>query len=167
MYRTRDFSDEICAISCDPFDPTKNYATSLAVSFWGSNTVSVLALDAPEGLTERCSVTLDALPRSVRLHNFGTSARPKDADFRPHLLAGLADGTLVTFALRDGKLVDRKTSALGHAPASLSVCTVDGRTVVFASGARASILFWDRQRLRPSPVAVKVRGRCTAKVTCC
>ncbi|CDO76087.1 hypothetical protein BN946_scf184649.g13 [Trametes cinnabarina] len=156
LVKTRDFTDEICAISCTPFDPSKNYATSIAVSFWGSNRVSILSLDSPDSyLGPVCEVTLPALPRCVLLHNFGTGVRPKDMDFHPHLLVGLADGNVVTYAFRDGELLDRKVSSVGNAPASLSVCSVDGRTVVFASGARASVLYWDRQRVRSSPVSIK------------
>ena len=118
--------------------------------------MAILAFDSSPPLATVCETTLPTLPRAVLLHNFGTGGRPKDPDFHPHLLVGLADGTLVTYALRDGKLHDRKQSALGNAPTSLSVCDVDGRTVVFASGARSSVLFWDRQRVRPSPVSVKV-----------
>ncbi|EJF63344.1 hypothetical protein DICSQDRAFT_153890 [Dichomitus squalens LYAD-421 SS1] len=155
LLTTRNFPDEICAISCQPYDSSKNYASAIAVSFWGSNKVAVLALDPSSPLATVCDTALPTLPRVVLLHNFGTGGRPKDPDFHPHLLVGLADGTLVTYALRDGKLHDRKQSGLGNAPASLSVCDVDGRTVVFASGARSSVLFWDRQRVRPSPVSVK------------
>ncbi|KAI0372253.1 hypothetical protein BV20DRAFT_991870 [Pilatotrama ljubarskyi] len=154
--KSRDFTDEICAISCTPFDPAKNYATSIAVSFWGSNKVAILSLDSPESyLGPVCEVTLPTLPRSVLFHNFGSGTRPKDADFRPHLLVGLADGNVVTYAFRDGELHDRKQSSLGNAPASLSVCSVDKRTVVFASAARANVLYWDRQRVRSSPVGIK------------
>ncbi|OSD07132.1 hypothetical protein PYCCODRAFT_1449240 [Trametes coccinea BRFM310] len=156
LLKARDFTDEICAISCTPFDPTQNYATSIAVSFWGSNKVSILSLESPESyLSQVCEVTLPTLPRSILLHNFGSGARPKDPDFHPHLLVGLADGSVVTYAFRDGELHDKKVSSLGNAPASLSVCSVDGRTVVFASGARANVLYWDRQRIRPSPVGIK------------
>ncbi|KAI0766387.1 CPSF A subunit region-domain-containing protein [Trametes elegans] len=156
LLQSRSFPDEICAVSCTPFDPTKNYATSVAASFWGSNKVVVLSLESSEKyLSPVCEVTLPTLPRAVLLHNFGTGARAKDADFRPHVLAGLADGSVVTYALRDGQLHDRKVSSLGDAPVSLSLCTIDGRTVVFASGARANVLYWDRQRVRPSPVGIK------------
>ena len=155
-YRTRDFPDEICAISCQPYDPSKNYASAIAVSFWGSNRVEVLALDSKPALQAVCDVILPTLPRSVLLHNFGTGTRPRDPELHPYLLVGLADGTLVTYALKDGTLHNRKQSSLGNAPASLSVCTIDGKTVVLASGTRSSILFLDRQRVRPSPVSVKV-----------
>lgn len=156
--RTRDFPDEICAISCTPFDPTKNYATHIAVSFWSSNKIAVLSLDSPATyLGPVCEVSLPTLPRSILLHNFGAGARPKDADFRPHVLAGLADGSVMTFALRDGELHDGKASSLGNAPASLSLCSVDERTVVLAGGERSNVLYWDRQRIRPSPVGVKVQ----------
>ncbi|TFK91964.1 hypothetical protein K466DRAFT_514387 [Polyporus arcularius HHB13444] len=156
LLRTRDFSDDICAISCRPVDPTKNFTTLIAVSFWGSNRIAVLSVGPnADILSTVCETTLPALPRSVLLHNFGKGAGPTDPEFRLHLLAGLADGTLVTYTVRDKELHDRKQSSLGNAPATLSVCDVDGRTVVFASGSRANVLFWDKQRVRPSPTSLK------------
>ncbi|KAI0720554.1 CPSF A subunit region-domain-containing protein [Cerioporus squamosus] len=155
LLKTRDFSDDICAISCRPLDSTKNFTTLIAVSFW-SNRVAILSVGPnADVLSTVCETTLPALPRSVLLHNFGKGAGPGSPDFHLHLLAGLADGTLVTYAVRDKELHDRKQSSLGNAPASLSVCDVDGRTVVFASGARANVLFWDKQRVRPSPTSLK------------
>ncbi|KAI0647974.1 CPSF A subunit region-domain-containing protein [Trametes meyenii] len=161
VVKTRDFPDEICSISCTPFDPAKPYATTIAVSFWGSNKVTVLSLESAETfLSPVCEAILPALPRSVLLHNFGTGVSPKDADFHPHLLVGLADGSVATFSFRDRALHDRKLASLGNAPANLSLCTVDGRKVTIASGVRANVLYWDRQRVRPSPVGIKymVRG---------
>ncbi|RPD77741.1 hypothetical protein L226DRAFT_544225 [Lentinus tigrinus ALCF2SS1-7] len=155
LLRTRDFADEICAVSCRPLDSSKNFTTLIAVSFWGSNRVAVLSVTGTEVLSTVCETTLPALPRSVLIHNFGKGAGPNSPDFHLHLLAGLADGTLVTYTLRDKELHDRKQSGLGNAPASLSVCDVDGRMVVVASGTRANVLFWDKQRVRPSPTSLK------------
>ena len=77
--------------------------------------MAVLALDSSPPLATVCDTTLPTLPRAVLLHNFGTGGRPKDPDFHPHLLVGLADGTLVTYALRDGKLLDdRGGGRRGH-----------------------------------------------------
>ena len=158
--RTRHFGDEICAISCRPLDPTKNFTTLIVVSFWGSNSVAVLSVGSnAEVLGTVHETTLSALPRSVLLHNFGKGTGPSDPDFRLHLLVGLADGTIVTYTVRDKELHDRKQSSLGNAPVSLSVCDVDGRTVVVASGTRANVLFWDKQRVRPSPTSLKVHLR--------
>ncbi|KAI0754895.1 mono-functional DNA-alkylating methyl methanesulfonate N-term-domain-containing protein [Daedaleopsis nitida] len=158
LQMTRDYPDEICAISCKPLDSSKSFAKSVAVSFWGSNKVAILSL-GQNLLAPVCEVTTPALPRSLLLHNFGTSG-PTGGDFRPYLLVGLADGTLLTYAFRDKELVDRKQSSLGNAPVSLSVVESEKRTVVLVSGTRANLLFWDRQRVRPSPVSIKntVRG---------
>ena len=153
------FPNEVCAISCQPLDPAKSYASSMAVSFWGSNEVLILALDTPNPFHQIANaprVTLPSLPRSILLHNFGTSGQTTHPEFRPHLLIGLADGTLITYAFRDKGLHDRKQSSLGNAPVSLSVCQSEERTVVLASGSRANLLFWDNQRIKPSPVSIKV-----------
>ncbi len=148
---------EICAISCNPLDHSKKFARSGVVSFWGSNKVVIVSL--AKGLQPLLEVTLPALPRSVLLHNFGSSGRTEDPEYRPHLLVGLVDGTLVTYTYKDKEcqVQDRKQSALGNAPVSLSVCESEGRTVVIASGTRANLLFWDKQRIKPSPVSIKVR----------
>ena len=178
--RHRDFADvtygplEIAAVSCAPFDTTKNYASTIAVSFWGTNRVTLLSLATAESyLSSLCEVSLPSLPRSLLLHNFGTGRNKKEADFRPHLLVGLGDGSVVSYVFKEkeGSLGDNKVFSLGTAPVSFSACAVDGRRAVFASGSRASVLYWDRQRLHQSPVMVKVGGFATAwstpRLTCC
>lgn len=182
MCRHRDFADatygplEIAAVSCAPFDTTKNYASTIAVSFWGTNRVALLSLATAESyLSPLCEVSLPSLPRSLLLHNFGTGRNRKDLDFRPHLLVGLGDGSVVSYVFREKEreLVDHKLFSLGTAPVSFSTCVVDGRRTVFASGSRASVLYWDRQRLQQSPVMIKVSCVCgcctqsTSRLTCC
>lgn len=103
-----------------------------------------------------CEAALPSLARSLLLHNFGAGRKPKEADYHPHLLAGMADGTVVSFRFKEHELKDEKVFALGTTPVSLATCKVDGRTSVFASGSRASVLFWDRHRLHQSPVMLKV-----------
>ncbi|CCM01903.1 uncharacterized protein FIBRA_03974 [Fibroporia radiculosa] len=164
----RDFGDrtygmlEISAVSCSPFDTTKKYATCIGVSFWGTNRIAILSLEsATSYLTTICeSDPLPSLPRSLLLHNFGQDHNPKGADYHPHVLAGLVDGTLVSFSFREKDLKDKKTFALGDVPVALAKSTVDGKPAIFASGSRASVLYWDRQRLHQSPVMIKdaVRG---------
>ncbi|KZT73848.1 hypothetical protein DAEQUDRAFT_357103 [Daedalea quercina L-15889] len=164
MLKHRDFADvtygplEIAAVSCAPFDIAKNYASTIAVSFWGTNRVALLSLASAESyLSTLCEVSLPSLPRSLLLHNFGSGRNKKEADFRPHLLAGLADGTVVSFAFKekDGELADQKQFSLGSAPIAFTTCVVDGRRAVFASGSRASVIYWDKQRLHQSPVMLK------------
>ncbi|KAH9841501.1 mono-functional DNA-alkylating methyl methanesulfonate N-term-domain-containing protein [Rhodofomes roseus] len=164
LLKHRDFADatygplEIAAVSCAPFDPTKNYATMIAVSFWGTNRVALLSLNTAETyLSTLCEVGVPSLPRSLLLHNFGASRSRKEPDFRPHLLAGLADGSVVSFGIREkeGALAEQKQFSLGTAPVSFTTCVVDGRKAVLASGSRASVMYWDRQRLNQSPVMLK------------
>jgi len=104
---------------------------------------------------------LTSLPRSLLLYNFGSGRKLKEADYHPHLLVGLADGTVVSFNFRDNNLQEKKIFALGTAPVSFSTCKVDGRTAIFASGSRASVLYWERQRLHQSPVMLKDMARGT------
>ena len=150
---------EISAVSCVPFDRTKHFGLYIAVSFWDSNTVTILSLEKPDRyMSPVCtSVELPSLPRSLMLHNFGSGNKSKDHDFQPYVLAGLADGSAVTFAFRNNQLLDKKIFGLGTAPVVLSPCQVIGRFSVFASGSRAAILHWDRKRLRQSPVMLKVK----------
>ena len=100
--------------------------------------------------------SLPSLPRSVLLHNFGTGNRPKEADFRPYVVAGLADGSVACVGVRDEELRDVKMFPLGTAPVALARCSVDGKRAVFANGSLSSVLYWDKQRLRQSHVMVKV-----------
>ncbi|KAH8104484.1 mono-functional DNA-alkylating methyl methanesulfonate N-term-domain-containing protein [Cristinia sonorae] len=158
LVKFQDFMDanrnprEICAVSCIPFDRTKHFSLYIATTFWDANVVTILSLEKPDKyMTPVCSSSqLPSLPRSVLLHNFGTGNRGKDEDYRPYVLAGLTDGTVVSFAFRGNQLQDKKTFGLGTAPVTLSPCTAQGRNAVFASGSRAAILHWDRKRLRQS-----------------
>jgi DNA damage-binding protein 1 len=102
------------------------------------------------------SAPLPGLPRSVLLHNFGAGRNTKDTDFQPYVVAGLADGTVVCLGIRNNELKDQKLFSLGTAPVSLAVLTIDGNRVVFATGSRAAVFYWDKQRLRQSPVMLKV-----------
>ena len=170
--RHRDFPDvaygplEIAAVSCAPFDTTKNFASTIAVSFWGTNCVALLSLASAESyLTSLCEVSLPSLPRSLLLHNFGTGRNKKEPDFCPHLLVGLGDGSVVSYVFKEKErgLGDNKVFSLGTAPVSFSTCIIEGRRAVFASGSRASVLYWDRQRLHQSPVMIKVSNCSTAR----
>lgn len=101
------------------------------------------------------SPSLTALPRSLIFYNFGRDTKPNAPDYHPHLLVGLGDGNVVSYSLRNNELVDQKIISLGDLPVFLSTCLVDNRKVLFACGSRASILFWDRETLRHSPVILK------------
>ncbi|KAF8895272.1 CPSF A subunit region-domain-containing protein [Infundibulicybe gibba] len=134
---------EVSALTCIPLDSTKYFTTYVAVSYWHSNTVEIF------------SITPSALVRSILLHNFGNDASPKGADYNPHLLVGLSDGSLVTFSWKDNQLKDRKITSLGDLPVSITACEVEGKRSVFASGNQATVLSWENKRLRLSPIMLK------------
>ncbi|KZT11975.1 uncharacterized protein LAESUDRAFT_746751 [Laetiporus sulphureus 93-53] len=163
VHKHRDFTDtaggatEISAVSCSPFDSSKSYAMTIAVSFWGTNKVALLSLksaDSPLATMCECDA-LPSLPRALLLHNFGAGRTRKETEYHPHLLVGLTDGTLCSFSIKDDQLHDKKVFALGSSPVSFTSCVVDGKPAIFASGSRASVLHWDRQRLHQSQVMVK------------
>ncbi|KDQ62210.1 hypothetical protein JAAARDRAFT_121297 [Jaapia argillacea MUCL 33604] len=143
-------NSEISAVSCVPSDPTKNFTTTIVVSFWGSNHVDVLAVQREDPyLTLLCATEgLRSLPRSLLLRDF----EPGSKDRRTHLLVGLADGSLVTFALREGKLLDKRVFSLGDGPVSLAPCDVNGIKTIFACASRACILSWEKERIHQSPM---------------
>ncbi|EKM59045.1 uncharacterized protein PHACADRAFT_181065 [Phanerochaete carnosa HHB-10118-sp] len=156
LLQTREFhGKEIAALSCAPLDPSKNFSPFVAVSFWGSNTVTLLSTKDPALGTHTESAPLPALAHSLLLHNFGAGRSTRDADFQPYVVAGLVDGTVACVSFRNNELRDQKLFALGAAPVSLAVSTVDGARMVLATGSRAAVFYWDRQRLRQSPVMLK------------
>lgn len=128
------------------------------VSFWGSNRVDVYKLEHTGLELLYQTPSLPALPRSLLLHNFGTGLQPSEPDYRPYLLAGLADGNAVSFAFNGaGKLLsEQKIMNLGNAPVVFTTCEVDGRKAVFACGSRVAILFSNKERLQHSPILLKV-----------
>ncbi|KAF8635825.1 hypothetical protein AX15_000024 [Amanita polypyramis BW_CC] len=145
---------EIAAVSCMPLD-SRNFTNNFAVSFWGKNTVEIFT-PTKGGLTSVCKTDpLPSLVRSLLLCNFGTDASVKGEDYRPYLLAGLSDGSLVTFVWKDKQLKEKKLVSLGHAPTSLAPCMVDGKRTVLAAGNRATLVSFDKKRLQFSPVSLK------------
>ncbi|KAJ3557088.1 hypothetical protein NM688_g1656 [Phlebia brevispora] len=158
--QSREFTrSEISALSCATLDPMKNWSLHVAVAFWDTNTIRLLSLDPKIRLQDIGDVhkfpNLPSLPRSLLLHNFGMGNRPKDPDYNPYVVAGLADGSVACFTLKDNELKDMKLFPLGTAPVSLTPCDIDGKRAVFANGSRSSVLYWDKQRLRQSHVMVK------------
>ncbi|KAI0337556.1 hypothetical protein BDW22DRAFT_1363933 [Trametopsis cervina] len=156
--KTREFpGKEISALSCTPLDPTKKFALYIAVAFWESSTIQLLSLkDEQSYLAPFCdSPPLPAIVRSVVLHNFGQGKKSKDADFRPYVVAGLADGSVTTMSFQEKELKDLKFFPLGSIPVALSVTVVDGKRNVFANGSRAAVFYWERQRLCQSSVMLK------------
>jgi DNA damage-binding protein 1 len=126
------------------------------VSYWGKNEIEVFVLDRQGFVSVSKSPPLPALVRSAILYNFGSDTNSKGADYHPHVLAGLGNGSVVYFPWKDKQFKDRKTISLGHAPVSLTVCQVDGKRVVFAAGSRATVLSWEKKRVHTSPIMLKV-----------
>ncbi|KAH7910836.1 CPSF A subunit region-domain-containing protein [Hygrophoropsis aurantiaca] len=150
-------SGEISAVSCTPLDPSKPFATCAAVSFWESNHVEIVSLTAQSSIPTLCKTpSLTSLPRSLLLNNFASNDPQGRNEIHPHLLVGMSDGSVGSFVFKGGKeLVDQKFNSIGGLPVSLHSCDINGRQVVFACGSRTSILFWEKDRLRQSPLMVK------------
>ncbi|KAH7926445.1 hypothetical protein BV22DRAFT_1118853 [Leucogyrophana mollusca] len=157
-----DFADEqgiseISAVSCTPLDPSKPYTRCAAVSFWKSNHVEIVGLASQNSIPTLCKTpNLTSLPRSLLLHNFVSTDPEKGDEVHPHLLVGLADGSVGSYSFKDDKeLGDAKFSSIGNLPVSLHSCDIEGRKAVFACGSRTAILFWDKDRLQQSPLMLK------------
>ncbi|KAF4605198.1 hypothetical protein EYR40_003981 [Pleurotus pulmonarius] len=148
-------SQEVSAISCAPIGNSPYFTRYIALAYWEKNVVEILRLGKGNKL-ESISKTsaLPAVVRSLVLHNFGTESSGSNS--RPYVLAGLGDGSVAIFDWKDNKeLSDKKLLSLGHAPVSLSLCEVEGKTAVFAAGTQATIVSWDGRRVRDSPIMLK------------
>ena len=148
-------------MSCLPVDPTKPYTPQVVVGFWGSNRVQILSIiDASSPFKLICSSDpYSSVPQSVLLHNFGTSHDRNQPDYRPHLMVGLADGTVVSQAYNalEYKLQPPINSALGGPTVHLTPYDIDGRRCVFACGDSGEVYYWDNTRLQRSPISLRVR----------
>ncbi|KAI6158847.1 CPSF A subunit region-domain-containing protein [Pisolithus thermaeus] len=163
--RSRQFSDEISAVSCVPLSGKgfAKHTTSIAVSFWKSDCVKIMRLVSlreaaslpPDGLiADVCgSERLPAAPRSLLLHAF--NANEDDKQTYPYLLVGLVDGTVVSFVYKDNALLDMKLISAGVFPVSLHPVVVNGKGAVMACGSRGSVLGWEKGRLLHSPLMIK------------
>ncbi|EIW81285.1 hypothetical protein CONPUDRAFT_56293 [Coniophora puteana RWD-64-598 SS2] len=152
----RDFTNpsggiaEISAVSCTPADQSKSFSPMAAVAFWQTHRVEIISLGSPFP-TLCASVSLPSLPRSLLMHRFAGES----ANAPPHLLVGRADGVVATFVLKDKALVEQKQIPVGNLPVTFHTCKAKGRTAVFACGSRTSVLFWEKDRLRHSPLILK------------
>lgn len=100
---------------------------------------------------------MSALPRSLLLYNFGRGTSSRKEDHHPHLLVGLADGTLVSYAFEGKALKDRRVTSLGTTPVTLVPTEVDDRPAVCACGTRASFFYFNQGRVQSSPILANVR----------
>ncbi|TRM61119.1 mono-functional DNA-alkylating methyl methanesulfonate N-term-domain-containing protein [Schizophyllum amplum] len=149
---------EIAAISAIPPEPKHGkipkQSSRIAVAYWDTRAIDIFRLKkSGNTIIAECIHTTDPLPALVRdltVQHF----RPKDGERHPpYLFAALADGTVVTYALRDGVTGDRKIVSLGDTPVSLTVYSgADGESAVFAAGQHAAVWSWEKQRLHHAAV---------------
>jgi DNA damage-binding protein 1 len=149
---------EVSAVSLIPLNPQKAFSSNLIVSYWSSNIIELFTIEKGtlKSSNETRTPPLPAVVRSILLYNFGSDINSKGVDYQPYLLAGMGDGSVVSFTWKDGCLKDQKIVSLGHAPVSLTPCEVDGKKSVFAAGNRATVFFCDKNRLVNSAVMLKV-----------
>jgi len=147
--RYKDLKDEISTLSCTPLDSTKMFSLYIAVGFWSTYTVDLLSVASTDGHFEPVcnSVSLPALPRSLLLHDFGNA---------PHLLVGLRDGTLVTYAFVKNEFQDKRVFSLGSEPVGLTQFEMGEKRVVFANGSRSALVYLERGILQHSSILIKV-----------
>lgn len=95
----------------------------------------------------------NARARSVVLHKFD----PTSTEMQ--LLVGLTNGAMLAFVVTSSgsKPQDRKIFAMGNMPVTLVKVMVDGHSSVLASGSRSVVVFWEKGRLKTSPVMLNVR----------
>ncbi|CAO1624426.1 unnamed protein product [Sympodiomycopsis kandeliae] len=134
-----------------------------AVGQWSSNTVRLLRIPSlvdvtPSQMTEDAN-GLGALPRSILIHNFDdvqdSNGNSGDNGTTPYLIAGLSNGSVVSFALslptadslsQTIGVMDKKTSTLGHHPVRLAPFqTTLGKNAVLAVNGDAPTVLWAQE----------------------
>ncbi|KAL1748361.1 mono-functional DNA-alkylating methyl methanesulfonate N-term-domain-containing protein [Schizophyllum fasciatum] len=153
---------EIAAIAVLPPEPKAGKLPKsskyIAVAYWDRPGIDILKLrqsGGPSGVVAECTHTTDALPALVRgltVQHFGGQFKERHT----YLIAGLANGAVVTYALRDGVTRDRKVVSLGSAPVSLTVYhSEEGEPMVFAAGQHAALWSWEKKRLHHAAVMLR------------
>ncbi|THV04459.1 hypothetical protein K435DRAFT_649225 [Dendrothele bispora CBS 962.96] len=149
------YKTEISAVSCTPLNSSKNFTSNVAVAFWHTNRIKILKF-SEEGFTFITeSPELSAPARSLLFYNFGIDNKPDESDYHAFLLAGLADGTLVTMTWIRNELHSVKVVSLGAGPVCLSADEVQGKRTVLAAGSRSVMVSWEKSGLHYSPVTLK------------
>ncbi|KAJ7163276.1 mono-functional DNA-alkylating methyl methanesulfonate N-term-domain-containing protein [Mycena filopes] len=143
---------QVSALSCTPLDSKKSASDLLLVAYWQTNDIEILRQVDGKFISICRTQPLSAVVRSVLLYDFGS-----DCDSHPHLLAGLGDGSFVSFTWdeENGTLGKPNLTSLGNLPVSLTPCVVDGKRALFAAGSRAMVLLWERDSIHHSPVILK------------
>ncbi|KAL0066188.1 hypothetical protein AAF712_006813 [Marasmius tenuissimus] len=148
---------EISAVSVSPMKEDAFFTTFAAVAFWHTNQIKIYSYADSGFKYVSQSPTLPATVKSLLFYNFGTDHTTKGHNHRPHLVAGLSNGHVVTFSClgKEKELKDMKIIPLGSTEISLAPYQVEERRTVVATGNKSGILEWDKSRLRHSPVMLK------------
>lgn len=147
---------EVSALSCTPPNADSNISSNfVVVAYWQTSDIEILQLVQGNFVSVCKTKPLGAVIRSLLPYDFGTPGDP-----HPHLLAGLGDGSFVSFTWNEQQrtLGEPNLTSLGDLPVHLTPCRVDGREALFAAGSRAMILTWQRDSLHQSPVILKARS---------
>ncbi|KIY70002.1 hypothetical protein CYLTODRAFT_488480 [Cylindrobasidium torrendii FP15055 ss-10] len=151
--------NQISAVTINPLNYTLDDSSLIAVAWWHTNQVKIYnILNGVAFYSE--TPPLKALVRSLLFFNFGKpSNSAKDVNNNPHLVAGLADGTVVTYKLKKGRVIEKdyKLFHVGNGPVQLRETTVgDGtRRAILAVADRAVVFSYEGNRLVSSSLAMK------------
>ncbi|KAF8208666.1 mono-functional DNA-alkylating methyl methanesulfonate N-term-domain-containing protein [Mycena galopus ATCC 62051] len=144
---------EVSALSCTPANPDSDASSQFVVAaYWKTNEVEILRL-LPDKFESVCKTKpLGAVVRSLLPYDFGAQGDP-----HPYLLAGLGDGSFVSFIWNEHQrtLDEPNLTSLGDLPVHFTRCRVDGKDGLFAAGSRAMVLTWQRDSIHQSPVILK------------
>ncbi|CAK5284353.1 unnamed protein product [Mycena citricolor] len=140
---------QVSAISCSPPLAGADASEYVIIAYWGDNKIQVLRQKGKGFEVVHTTETLRAVVRNLALCDFGSVEEP-----RPYLLAGLGDGTLLTFTWSEGRLLDQQAANMGDLPVFLSPCNVQGKNALLAAGSRTAVLSWQTDRIHHSPVVL-------------
>ena len=143
---------EISALTIQPITKDARFSPFVFLAFWSSHEVKAYKLPNFD-LVAGTPITMPYLPRSLLLHDFGDETVGQ----KQYLMVGLVNGTVVAMPF-DGKggVGEKKSFGLGGSPVALSRCYINNKAVVFANGARSTVLYPSRDGISHSPVLVKV-----------
>ncbi|KAG7445774.1 uncharacterized protein BT62DRAFT_969553 [Guyanagaster necrorhizus] len=146
---------EISCVSCIPMNESKYFSIQVAAAFWHTNQIKIYNI-ASSGFTFQYETPqLPATVRSILFYNFGTTEKNGD-DYRPYLLAGLANGTVVSFVWSGNQFTEMKLVALGSGPVELSPNRIgDGTRGVLAVADKTMVISCPRGRLQYSHIILR------------
>ncbi|KAG8896128.1 hypothetical protein FRB99_009058 [Tulasnella sp. 403] len=144
--------NEISCLAIDPHTPGSTSSTIVAVGYWARNTVTLYNLPHFTPLASASNASLPLVeethaPRSLMLYSFQEDGN------QLHLLVGLGDGSVVTFAVTPSGLFGRRSISLSnHRAVSFTLCSyhesTGGDRAVLACGARGTVFWFDRKTQR-------------------